>query len=661
MKSFQYNSGSCTVRVSSAPSRRGRWRVASILHAGIGFAIVGVLVSAVMTLNAAQTTSPPTRSPAAEPAAFQPREPARAPTDEPMRAARPAPAFRLTGRGEGHGVGLSQWGAYSMARQGSDHETILRHYYTDVRIGAHPAASSDIRVNLFHGNPAVGDPGRVRLQSPGGGVVVTLAPGVGPHSMPAGTEWTVAHDGAFVLLDGNGEEIDRGPGPVAVTYPTGGLPALRLPQFGRSDASHEGGLNRGHLEITAGGGVLHPVVALRMDDYLVGVDEMPGNWPVEALRAQAVTARTFAAGRVAAGLRPECACHVTATIADQVYAAYGYEGAPGALGWRSAVSGTGGKVLTYQGALIEAVYSAAHAGSSEHAENSWAFDGKTFPYLRSVADPWVDDPLIAGEYRRSTWAHAVDHAVVADLVGLATVARIEVAARTAGGSPQELAVSGWDWNGQQVENVPFRGEGIGVATADLFLTLRARNAHPPSQQIAAFGFVAFPDVPGLSPHAYNIAAVAARGIAAGRAEDAFAPDDTVRRDEMATFLARALKLEPVEDGHFADVPGDSVHRGAINAVAEADIAAGFSDGRFGPAMTVTREQMATFLTRAFGLPPLDDDHFADIAGSVHRQAINAVAEEGITAGCTPTGFCTRDAVSRGQMASFLARAIGYGW
>ena len=578
-----------------------------------------------------------------------------------MRAARPAPAFRLTGRGEGHGVGLSQWGAYSMARQGSDHDAILRHYYTDVAVGGHPGAAGEIRVNLFHGNPAVGEPARVRMQALSGGVALALAPGAARHVMPAGTQWTVAHDGAFVLADGNGEEIDRGPGPVAVTYPTGGPAALRLPQFARSGARHEGGLNRGTLEITAGGGVLHPVVALRMEDYLVGVHEMPGGWPTEALKAQAVTARTFAAGRVTAGLRPECACHVTATIADQVYAAYGHEGAPGATGWSRAVRGTTGKVLTYEGALVEAVYSAAHAGASEHAEDSWAFDGKAFPYLRSVADPWVDDPFVAAEYRRSTWAHAVDHAALADLVGLATVARVEVASRTAGGSPEELAVSGWNGDGQRVEDVPFRGQGVGVAAAELFLTLRARDAQPPSQQIAEFSFVAFPDVSGLSPHAYNIAAIAERGVAEGRADGSFAPAAPIRRDEMSTFLARALGLEPVEEDHFADVPPDSAHRRAINAVAQAGIAAGLGDGRFGPAATVTRGQMATFLARGFGLPGVAGDRFSDITGSVHRKAINAAAEGGVTAGCAPARFCPHDPVSRGEMASFLARAIGYGW
>lgn len=166
--------------------------MASPHHAGIGFAIFGVLLAATVTVGMADQPAPaPVADPAPPTVAFQPREPARAPTEQPMRAARPAPAFRLTGRGEGHGVGLSQWGAYSMARRGSDHETILRHYYTGVAVGSHPAASSEVRVNLFSANPVVGDPGRVQLQSVGGGVTVALAPGAAPHLMPAGTEWTV--------------------------------------------------------------------------------------------------------------------------------------------------------------------------------------------------------------------------------------------------------------------------------------------------------------------------------------------------------------------------------------------------------------------------------------------------------------------------------------
>lgn len=629
--------------------------MAAARHIGIGASIVALLGCAVLSLAMKQEALPPEPggdvaavAPEAV-AAFQPRAPARAPRDQPMRQARPAPALRVTGRGHGHGVGLSQWGAFTLGRQGSDHLSILRHFYTDVRVGSHPAAGGDIRVNLFHG-VGVARPGQVQLQAAGPGVAVAVAPGAAPHAMPPGTQWTVAHDGALVLADGNGQEIDRGPGPAVVTYPAG-VPALRLPQLGR-------GLSHGRLEISAGGGALRPVVELRLEDYLLGINEVPGDWPVEAQKAQAVAARTYAANRAAAGLRPECACHVTATVADQVYAG---AARAGATLWRGAVAATTGQVVTHNGSLIQAVYSASHAGASEHGEHSWAFEGETFPYLRSVPDPWVDDPQAVADNRRSAWAHAVDHAVLADLVGLATIARVEVAERTPGGSPAVLAVSGWDWDGNRVEDARFAGTAIGVAAADLFLALRGRNAHPPSQQIDRFGFVAFPDVDGLSPHAYNIAAITQRGIATGRPGDVFAPGEPVTRAQMAAFLTRALDLASPGEDQFADVPADSPHRRAVNALGAAGIATGAGDGRYRPQAAVTRGQMATFLARAFALPAVDADHFADLAGSVHREAIVTVAEHGVAAGCDPTRFCPDAPVTRAQMASFLARAIGYGW
>ena len=73
---------------------------------------------------------------------------------------------------------------------------------------------------------------------------------------------------------------------------------------------------------------------------------------------------------------------------------------------------------------------------------------------------------------------------------------------------------------------------------------------------------------------------------------------------------------------------------------------------------VTRGEMATFLARALGLEPLSGADFVDIGTSVHRANINALHRAGITAGCDATGdrFCPRDPVTRGQMAAFLVRA-----
>lgn len=72
--------------------------------------------------------------------------------------------------------------------------------------------------------------------------------------------------------------------------------------------------------------------------------------------------------------------------------------------------------------------------------------------------------------------------------------------------------------------------------------------------------------------------------------------------------------------------------------------------------SVTRAQMATFLTRALGLRPSTTDYFTDDAGNKHEANINRLRAVGITYGCSPTRFCPDGTVTRGQMAAFIHRA-----
>ena len=118
------------------------------------------------------------------------------------------------------------------------------------------------------------------------------------------------------------------------------------------------------------------------------------------------------------------------------------------------------------------------------------------------------------------------------------------------------------------------------------------------------------DVPEGFVHEPGIRWVAEQGITTGFEDGSFRPADPVTRGQMATFLDRALELEPGDES-FPDVPEDFVHAAAIAAVAAAGITTGFEDGTFRPADPVTRGQMATFLQRALDedapLPPVDPE------------------------------------------------------
>lgn len=168
----------------------------------------------------------------------------------------------------------------------------------------------------------------------------------------------------------------------------------------------------------------------------------------------------------------------------------------------------------------------------------------------------------------------------------------------------------------------------------------------------------FSDVNRQERHLDAILAVSERSIATGYADGTFKSSRVVTRAQMASFLTRALGLSANNTQQFHDVPSDHAHAGPIAAVAGAGITTGYADGSFRPSQPLTREQMATFLTRAFGLVSSGSAGFTDVrSDSVHAPAIGAVAAAGITTGYADGTFRPRANVTRGQMASFLARAL----
>ena len=176
----------------------------------------------------------------------------------------------------------------------------------------------------------------------------------------------------------------------------------------------------------------------------------------------------------------------------------------------------------------------------------------------------------------------------------------------------------------------------------------------------------FVDVDSSSVHAANIAAIAEAGITVGCSTQgpSYCPSQPVTRAQMASFLARALNLPPAaQPTRFVDVDSSSVHAANVAAIAEAGITVGCSTQgpSYCPSQPVTRAQMASFLARALNLPPAaQPTRFVDVdSSSVHAANVAAIAEAGITVGCSTQGpsYCPSQPVTRAQMASFLARAL----
>ena len=168
-------------------------------------------------------------------------------------------------------------------------------------------------------------------------------------------------------------------------------------------------------------------------------------------------------------------------------------------------------------------------------------------------------------------------------------------------------------------------------------------------------------------HKPAIDALAAMGVFDDTecAEAMFCPGDEMKRWTMGVWLVRVLdEAEPaaVSGSSFADVDADEWWLAHVERLAELGVTKGCKTEplRFCPDRSVTRAQMATFLVRAFDLEAAEPAGFVDTAGNTHETNIDALAAAGVTAGCKtePLSYCPSKSVTRAQMATFLARALG---
>ena len=222
---------------------------------------------------------------------------------------------------------------------------------------------------------------------------------------------------------------------------------------------------------------------------------------------------------------------------------------------------------------------------------------------------------------------------------------------SAAGSGTEVHV---EWDGRDGGTLIAPGEYRVVLTA----TTDDGRSPTPVDELATWYRAPFRD-DDTSIHEASINAIAAAGITNGCSDFWgwwYCPDRTVSRAQMASFLARALGLEPSDSDAFGDDDG-STHEQSIDALADAGITTGCTSGGFCPDRAITRGEMATFLARALDLQPASSDYFIDDNSHSHETAINAVAEAGLTLGCGGERFCPNDPVIRAQMASFLDRAF----
>jgi stage II sporulation protein D len=303
----------------------------------------------------------------------------------PAAQASEATLFNITGRGWGHGIGMSQYGAYGYAKAGWGYERILEHYYTGVKFGTTP--NRTVRVLLCSGQVDA------RLTS---AAAYKVTDGTTSKTIAGGTLATVTWTGtAYRVTAGSSSWVFA----TAVTFKPG---TARLRLYNRNangwPYDDDGARYRGSLRVVRSNSAFLIVNHVALEGYLRGVvpREMPSSWPQRALRAQACAARSYAVR----GIKDLGAYDLFCTAASQVY--NGYDGETAAT--NLAVSVTAGVVPTYNGTPIVAYFSSTSGGYTENIENVWG--GSPVAYLKGVKDPydyyspyhvWTDAP-----YRWST-------------------------------------------------------------------------------------------------------------------------------------------------------------------------------------------------------------------------------------------------------------------
>jgi stage II sporulation protein D len=252
------------------------------------------------------------------------------------------PLFLFSGHGWGHGVGMSQYGAWGLALHGFSYQQILQHYYPGTTIAAAP--TDIVRVLLADGRKTL----KISCSVP---YTVTDGNGV-THSLPAGPVTLTPKIAAPPLTFNAG---------------AGGWMTLDRPY-------------RGEIQVDVVNGRLRAINVVGLEDYLYGVvpAEMPSTWATPALEAQAVASRSYALAtrKIAAPF------DVYADTRSQAYLGVSHE-TPATT---AAIDATKRQVVMFGGKVASTFFFSTSGGETESIADAWGVSG--LPYLVAVPDPY---------------------------------------------------------------------------------------------------------------------------------------------------------------------------------------------------------------------------------------------------------------------------------
>lgn len=288
-----------------------------------------------------------------------------------------ATQFRISGRGWGHGIGLSQYGAEGFARRGYTAQQIVTHYYQGTTVGTSPVGLPDMNVLLRGGGQ------HYRFEIDADGATATYGSASFPLAVDDVISVQASGGNTTLRLTRGGSVQTLGSGQAAtVTLTQTSAGAIRT--LFTADNGSYGHHYRGSIAVKPSGSSLLVVNTVPLESYLRSVvpAEMPASWSPAALQAQSIAARSYAIATRKSG----SAYDAFADTRSQMYVGIEHEDPR----TDAALTATAGQVAVHSGKVIAAFFYSTSGGRTAAVEDVWNSTAR--PYLSSVSDPYEVSP-----------------------------------------------------------------------------------------------------------------------------------------------------------------------------------------------------------------------------------------------------------------------------
>ena len=442
----------------------------------------------------------------------------------------------------------------------------------------------------------------------------------------------------------------------------------------------------------------HVSLAVNIEKYLYGLAEMPSNWNVKALEAQALVGRSYAVYQylkqniasektsIDAGLsstrKAYCWCHIGSTASSQYY--YGYLKEIAGPNWVQAVNNTSGKVITYDGgytqsSVIQAFYSSSTGGKTN--DNAVGFGSATpWPYLKTVDDPWsidsrVGNPKSAWSYDFSTYQLS-KNILCGDVPCFDSITDIYVSSVSESGAAIQVTMKGFK-NGSS-KTVKKSGRNIKSQlgfTSHYFKTSSQSDisnlavgpitANNSTTDAGVSTSSSTGDTPQYATSSSGLNYLSSAGLLNKCSQTSTGCQaKTLTREEAAAVVAIVGGL-PLDSPNAYSDDDQSIYQKAINSLPYFGLQACFgSPFQFQPNEQVLRDEFACLLIKAINAGtteslPGSEDKYSDIGASKWASNIKTLAANDIIPNCSSVEdkFCPTRRISVGEVSYMVNQLV----